>query len=118
MKNYDLVVIGSGPAGQKGAIATAKLRKKVAIIKREPRSVGGVCLHTGTVPSKTMREAILFLTGYRQRGVYTQRFAEKRRIRMDSLRKKLFEVVERERNVIVDQLESKKCRGQPVVLTC
>ena len=105
MKNYDLVVIGSGPSGQKGAIAAAKLRKKVAIIEREPRSVGGVCLHTGTVPSKTMREAILFLTGYRQRGVYTQRFAEKRRIRMDSLRKKLFEVVERERNVIVDQLE-------------
>ena len=60
MKTYDLVVIGSGPAGQKGAIAAAKLRKKVAIIEREPRSVGGVCLHTGTVPSKTMREAILF----------------------------------------------------------
>ena len=105
MTRYDLIVIGSGPSGQKGAIAAAKLRKKVAIVERTPRCIGGVCLHTGTVPSKTMREAILFLTGYRQREVYSQRFAKKRRITMDDLRKKLFEVVERERNVIVDQLE-------------
>jgi len=67
---YDLLVIGSGPAGQKGAIAAAKLNKRVAIVERQRRCMGGVCLHTGTIPSKTMREAILHLTGFRQRSVY------------------------------------------------
>ena len=63
---YDLVVIGSGPAGQKGAIAAAKLGKRVAMIDRGDM-VGGVCIHGGTVPSKTLREAILHLTGFRHR---------------------------------------------------
>ncbi|HKD11451.1 MAG TPA: FAD-dependent oxidoreductase, partial [Thermoanaerobaculia bacterium] len=62
---YDLVVIGSGPAGQKGAIAAAKLGKRVAIVDRRER-IGGVCLHTGTIPSKTLREAILYLSGFGQ----------------------------------------------------
>ena len=66
---YDLVVIGSGPAGQKGAIAAAKLDKKVAIIDRKGM-LGGVSLHTGAIPSKTMREAILYMTGFRQRAFY------------------------------------------------
>lgn len=103
--NYDLVVIGSGPSGQKGAIAAAKLGKKVAIVERSQKRVGGVCLHTGTVPSKTMREAILFLTGYRQKNVYTDRYNKKRHLTMDDLRKKLCDVVEVERAVILDQLE-------------
>lgn len=103
--NYDLVVIGSGPSGQKGAIAAAKMGKKVAIVERNPVCIGGVCLHTGTVPSKTMREAILFLTGYRQRAVYSERYSQKRHITMDDLRRKLHEVVSCERDVIVDQLE-------------
>ena len=101
---YDLIVIGSGPAGQKGAIAAAKLGKRVAIVERSQTRVGGVCLHTGTVPSKTMREAILFLTGYRQKDVYADRYSHKRHITMDDLRK-LNEVVTAERNVILDQLE-------------
>jgi len=54
---YDLVVIGSGPAGQKAAIAAAKARKRVAIIDRT-MMLGGVCVHTGTIPSKAVREAI------------------------------------------------------------
>jgi pyruvate/2-oxoglutarate dehydrogenase complex dihydrolipoamide dehydrogenase (E3) component len=62
-KEYDLVVIGSGPAGQKGAICAAKLRKKVAIVDRK-RTIGGVCVHTGTIPSKTLRQAVLYLTGF------------------------------------------------------
>ena len=66
---YDLVVIGSGPAGQKGAIAAAKMGKRVAIVDR-PTMIGGVCLHTGTIPSKTLRESILYLTGFRQRAFY------------------------------------------------
>jgi NAD(P) transhydrogenase len=67
--DYDLAVIGSGPAGQKGAIAAAKLGKRVAIIDRQ-EMVGGMCLHTGTIPSKTLREAILYLSGFRQRTFY------------------------------------------------
>ena len=67
--HYDLAVIGSGPAGQKGAIAAAKLRKRVAVIDRRDM-VGGCSLHLGTIPSKTMREAILYLTGIRQRTFY------------------------------------------------
>ena len=66
---YDLVVIGSGPAGQKGAIAAAKLGKRVAVIDRK-EMVGGVCLHTGTIPSKTLREAILYLTGFSEKSFY------------------------------------------------
>ncbi|MFK7768676.1 MAG: Si-specific NAD(P)(+) transhydrogenase [Mariniblastus sp.] len=102
---YDLVVIGTGPSGQKGAIAAAKMGKRVAIVERGEVRVGGVCLHTGTVPSKTMREAILFLTGYTQREVYSERYNHRRHITMDDLRRKLEEVVNRERAVIIDQLE-------------
>jgi hypothetical protein len=66
---FDLVVVGSGPAGQKGAIAAAKLGKRVAMIDRR-EMIGGMSLHTGTIPSKTLREAVLYLTGYRQRAFY------------------------------------------------
>jgi len=69
MKHYDLVVIGSGPAGQKGAERAAKLGKRVAIIERQAR-VGGSGLSTGTVPSKTLREAALYYSGLRQRGLF------------------------------------------------
>ena len=69
MKRYDLIVIGSGPAGQKAAIQAAKLDKQVAIIERRA-IVGGVSVHTGTIPSKTLREAVLYLTGWNQRGLY------------------------------------------------
>jgi len=66
---YDLVVIGSGPAGEKAAIEAAQLHKSVAIVER--RSVqGGVCLHTGTIPSKTLRETVMYIAGLRQRSVY------------------------------------------------
>jgi NAD(P) transhydrogenase len=63
---YDLAVIGSGPAGQKSALAAAKLGKKVALIDRE-HVIGGVCIHTGTIPSKALREAVLLYTGAEQR---------------------------------------------------
>lgn len=56
--DYDLICIGSGPAGQRGAVQAAKLGKRVAIVEKQ-RAVGGVCLHTGTIPSKTFREAVL-----------------------------------------------------------
>ncbi|MBX3438481.1 MAG: Si-specific NAD(P)(+) transhydrogenase [Planctomycetaceae bacterium] len=100
---YDLIVIGSGPAGQKGAIAAAKLGKRVAIVERHSKAIGGVCLHTGTIPSKTMREAILHLTGFRQREVYGEQYHHKRHITMDDLRRKLVQVTHGEHRVIEDQ---------------
>lgn len=103
--NYDLVVIGSGPAGQKGAIAAAKLGKRVAIIERRTNSLGGVCLHTGTIPSKTMREAILYLSGYRHRDVYNEQYRRKRHIRMQDLQRKVASVSQHEMEVIEDQLD-------------
>ena len=71
MHEFDLLVIGSGPGGQKAAIAAAKLDRQVAVVER-PDMLGGVCLNTGTIPSKTLREAILYLTGVGQREIYGQ----------------------------------------------
>jgi NAD(P) transhydrogenase len=67
MTDYDLIVIGSGPAGEKGAAQAAYFGKKVALVEREP-VLGGACVNTGTVPSKTLRESALHLSGFRQRG--------------------------------------------------
>jgi NAD(P) transhydrogenase len=100
---YDLVVIGSGPAGQKGAICAAKLRKKVAIIDRE-RFIGGVCVHTGTIPSKMLREAILYLSGFRQRTFYGRGYVVKDRIAMSDLVFRAQAVMTREVEVIKAQL--------------
>jgi NAD(P) transhydrogenase len=75
---YDLIVIGSGPAGQKGAICAAKMRRKVAIIDWK-KTIGGVCVHTGTIPSKTLREAVLYLSGFRQRTFYGRGYVLKDR---------------------------------------
>jgi NAD(P) transhydrogenase len=103
--HYDLIVVGSGPAGQKGAIAAAKLGKRVALVERRRKELGGVCLHWGTIPSKTMREAILHLTGFRQREVYTDQYSRKRCITMEDLRRKLNQVTANELEVIRDQMD-------------
>jgi NAD(P) transhydrogenase len=100
---YDLVVIGSGPAGQKGAICAAKMRKKVAIIDRE-RTMGGVCVHTGTIPSKMFREAVLYLSGFRQRTFYGRGYVLKDRIEMSDLIFRAQSVMSREVEVIKAQL--------------
>jgi NAD(P) transhydrogenase len=73
MAHYDLLVIGTGPAGQKTAVQAAKLNKKVGIIERKI-VVGGVCINTGTIPSKSLREAVLYLSGFRQRNIYGSEF--------------------------------------------
>ncbi|HZF37489.1 MAG TPA: FAD-dependent oxidoreductase, partial [Blastocatellia bacterium] len=99
---YDLVVIGSGPGGQKGAIAAAKLGKKVAVIDRKGM-IGGVSLHTGTIPSKTMREAILYMTGFRQRAFYGCDYALKERISKEDLSARVRMVQEREMDVVRHQ---------------
>src|SRR5215470_9398533 len=100
---YDLVVIGSGPAGQKGAICAAKLRKKVAIIEKK-RTIGGVCVHTGTIPSKTFREAVLYLSGLRQRSFYGRSYAVKDQIAIKDLVFRAEAVMAREIEVIKAQL--------------
>src|SRR6185295_8276798 len=82
--DYDLLVIGSGPAGQRAAIQGAKLHKRVAIVERKS-VVGGVCINTGTIPSKTLREAVMHLSGYRERGIYGASYAVKQNITMADL---------------------------------
>jgi NAD(P) transhydrogenase len=100
---YDLIVVGSGPAGQKAAICAAKMRKKVAVIERK-RTIGGVCVHTGTIPSKTFREAILYLSGLRQRTFYGRGYALKETISMEDLVFRSDAVMAREIEVIKAQL--------------
>jgi NAD(P) transhydrogenase len=100
---YDLIVVGSGPAGQKAAICAAKLRKKVAVVERK-RTIGGVCVHTGTIPSKTFREAILYLSGLRQRTFYGRGYALKETISMEDLVFRSDSVMAREIEVIKSQL--------------
>jgi NAD(P) transhydrogenase len=70
VKQYDLIVVGSGPAGEKGAAQAAYFGKKVALVERAPQ-VGGACVNTGTIPSKTLRESALYYSGLRQRGLYS-----------------------------------------------
>jgi NAD(P) transhydrogenase len=101
--SYDLVVIGSGPAGQKAAICAAKMRKKVAVIERK-RSIGGVCVNTGTIPSKTFREAVMYLSGLRQRTFYGRGYAVKDQIAMQDLVFRSDAVMAREIEVIKSQL--------------
>src|SRR5271167_3111880 len=111
--SYDLVVIGSGPAGQKAAICAAKMRKKVAVIERK-RSIGGVCVNTGTIPSKTFREAVLYLSGLRQRTFYGRGYAVKDQIAMQDLIFRSDAVMAREIEVIKAQLR----RNRVTVFEC
>jgi NAD(P) transhydrogenase len=101
--DYDLVVIGSGPGGQKAAIAAAKLDRRVAVVER-PEMLGGVCVNTGTIPSKTLREAILYLTGVDQREIYGQSYRVKDDITVADLTARTRHVVSRENDVVRSQL--------------
>lgn len=101
--NYDMVVIGSGPAGQRAAIQAAKLDKRVAIIERKT-VVGGVSVNTGTIPSKTLREAVLYLSGYQQRGLYGSSYTVKEKITMTDLIFRTEHVMRSEIDVVRHQL--------------
>ncbi|HEX4525404.1 MAG TPA: Si-specific NAD(P)(+) transhydrogenase [Gaiellaceae bacterium] len=103
MSEFDLVVVGSGPAGQKAAIQAAKLGRNVALVERHV-SLGGACVNTGTIPSKTIREAILYLTGLNQRAIYGQSYRLKDAVSIEDLALRTRHVVEREREIIRDQL--------------
>ena len=101
---YELVVIGSGPAGQKAAISAAKMGKRVALIDRNA-TIGGVCVHSGTIPSKTMREAILYLTGFTERTFYGRDYRVKEQISVQDLTFRVEAIVSRETEVIRAQLK-------------
>jgi NAD(P) transhydrogenase len=100
---FDLVVIGSGPAGQKAALCAAKLGRRAAVVERS-FSVGGVCIHTGTIPSKAIREAVLHLTGLRERSLYGEGYAVKQAITMEDLLYRCRHVVRTEVDVIRNQM--------------
>lgn len=98
-----MVVIGSGPGGQKAAIAAAKLGKSVAIIERG-RMVGGVCVNTGTIPSKTLREAVVYLTGMNQRDLYGASYRVKDKITPADLLARTQHVIGKQVDVVRSQL--------------
>src|SRR4051812_19585023 len=103
MSQYDLIVIGSGPAGQRAAIQGAKTGKRVALIEKR-EVIGGVCINTGTIPSKTMREAVLHLSGYNYQHIYGVSYRVKDKITMADLAFRVQHVIKTEIDVTEAQL--------------
>jgi NAD(P) transhydrogenase len=103
MDRYDLVVIGSGPAGQRAAIQGAKAHKRVAVIEKR-EVVGGACINTGTIPSKTMREAVLHLSGYSYQSLYGVTSRVKDKVTMPDLAFRVQHVIKTEIDVTQAQL--------------
>src|SRR5947207_8628801 len=103
MQKYEMIVIGSGPAGQRAAIQAAKLGKRVAIVERR-EVVGGACINTGTIPSKSMREAVLHLSGYQYQSIYGMNYRVKENITIADLSFRVQHVVKTEIDVTQAQL--------------
>jgi|SRR5256714_1545512 len=99
---YDVVVLGSGPAGQRAAIASVKSGRRTLMIEKRC-IVGGTCINTGAIPSKSFREAVMYLSGYRERSIYGESYAVKREITMDDLNARAAYVMKCERDVIQAQ---------------
>jgi NAD(P) transhydrogenase len=111
MSHYDLIVIGSGPSGRAAAIQAGKLKRKVLVVERG-RQVGGVSVHTGTIPSKTLRETIMNLSGYRERSFYGRSYRAKDVIKADDLRQRLVKTLTYE----VDNLDHMFARNHVEVI--
>jgi NAD(P) transhydrogenase len=109
--DYELLAVGSGPAGQKAAIQAAKLGRRASIVER--RQLGGVSVNRGTIPSKTLREAVMYLTGLSQRAVYGESYRVKEEITVEDLALRTRQVVEREIDIVRNQL----ARNRVQVLT-
>lgn len=107
MEHYDLIVIGSGPAGRRAAIQAAKFGRSVLVVERG-RRVGGVSVHTGTIPSKTLRETVLNLTGWRERGFYGRSYRVKQDICAGDLRARLHMTLDHEVEVLELQFARNK----------
>ncbi|KAA0021026.1 Si-specific NAD(P)(+) transhydrogenase [Antrihabitans cavernicola] len=103
MSDYDVVVLGSGPGGQRAAIAAAKLGRTVAVVELR-NMIGGVCINTGTIPSKTLREAVVYLTGMTQREMYGSAYRVKDEITKEDLMSRTEHVMGRQIDVIRSQL--------------
>lgn len=103
MESFDFLVIGSGPAGQRAAIAAAKHGKKVALVEQR-EVIGGVCINTGTIPSKTFREAVLHLSGFNYRSIYGMNYKVKEKITMEDLAFRVRHVIQAEIAVTETQL--------------
>src|SRR3954454_16815519 len=101
--DFDLLVIGSGPAGQRAAIQAAKLGKRVGLVERKA-VVGGVSVNTGTIPSKTFREAVLDLSGFRERSFYGASYTVKQNITIEDLMLRTDQVIRHEIDVTRFQL--------------
>jgi NAD(P) transhydrogenase len=104
MQPYDLIVIGSGPGGQRAAIQGAKAGKRVAVVEKQA-AIGGVCINTGTIPSKTMREAVLHLSGFYSKTFYGSNYNVKENVTMADLNFRVQHVIENEVAVTQDQLK-------------
>ncbi|MBL8832583.1 MAG: Si-specific NAD(P)(+) transhydrogenase [Rhodospirillales bacterium] len=102
--DYDLLVLGSGPAGQRAAIQGAKLGKRVAVVEHKA-VVGGACTNTGTIPSKTLREAVMHLSGFRERNVYGASYQVKQNITMEDLLHRTSAVIQAELDVVRHQMQ-------------
>jgi NAD(P) transhydrogenase len=102
MSSYDLIIIGSGPSGRRAAIQSAKLGKSVLVVDKG-RRVGGVSVHTGTIPSKTLRETVLNLTGWRERGFYGRAYRVKKDISARDLISRLHMTLDHEVDVLEHQ---------------
>src|SRR5579863_5560822 len=103
VQTYDLIVIGSGPAGQRAAIQGSKMGKRVALVERR-EVLGGACINTGTIPSKTIREAVLHLSGYYYQNIYGVNYRVKDKITMADLAFRVQHVIKTEIDVIQAQL--------------
>jgi NAD(P) transhydrogenase len=103
MQSFDLIVIGSGPAGQRAAIQGAKSGRKVAVIEKR-EVLGGACINTGTIPSKTMREAVMHLSGYQYQSIYGMNYRLKEKITMSDLSFRVQHVIKTEVDVTQAQL--------------
>ncbi|MBL9095455.1 MAG: Si-specific NAD(P)(+) transhydrogenase [Alphaproteobacteria bacterium] len=107
MSHYNLIVIGSGPAGRRAAIQAAKLKKSVLVVEKGHR-VGGVCVHTGTIPSKTLRETVLNLSGWRERGFYGRAYRVKDDITAADLKRRLSITLDHEVEILEHQFARNK----------
>jgi len=103
MQSYDLIVIGSGPAGQRAAIQASKAGKKVALIEKR-EVIGGVCINTGTIPSKTMREAVIHFSGFHYQAIYGMNYRVKEKVSMADLSFRVQHVIKTEIDVTQAQL--------------
>ena len=106
-ENYDLIVIGAGPAGEKGAAKAAQYGKRVALIERKPY-LGGAGINTGTVPSKTLRESALYFSGLQQRGLYGIDYSLRENLTVKDFMYRERIVVRKERKMIAKQMDDQR----------